>query len=298
MRINLINQVKTIVTGLGFFKSKYKLLDTASLSYEQKTIGRNFQVEGASQTKDKVTHELDFVYKPQKIKVWYPSAFSVKFKPETTGRDGDGSTKKHFRTFQTVTDFKLPQDAKYTYDYKYYWEKDKCGCSYYRTVTHKHNLNWYVPFLKTTLKPQYTFERKDDLVNSPTDEKRKEFQFVLENKYIENLTLNYTFEREKKKYSGLTTKSYKQYVNTFEAKYTFIPSRLDSKIKFSNDYKNPSDTNKTSITTATFELNYTTKDRNNKFNLKYERKNNIYLPWSESSAYRQNYTKLKYTRVF
>jgi len=84
----------------------------------------------------------------------------------------------------------------------------------------------------------------------------------------------------------------------FEAKYIFVPSRCDIKFKASQDFKEPSDTNQTDITTLTFEFNYTSKSGDDKFNLKYERKNNIYIPWSDSSAYRQNYVKLKYTKIF
>ena len=133
---------------------------------------------------------------------------------------------------------------------------------------------------------------------SPTDEKKKEYVFNIENKSIKNLELDYSYEREKKRYNGATTKEYKQYTNSFEAKYTFIPSRLDASIKAANDYKNPSDTNKTDISTLTFEMNYTSKDSDDRFNIKYEKKNNIYIPWSDSSAYYQQYVKFKYTRKF
>jgi len=148
------------------------------------------------------------------------------------------------------------------------------------------------------IKPSYTFERKNDLVLAPTDEKKKEYIFKIENKSIKNLKLDYSFERERKKFNGATTKSYKQYINTLEGKYTFIPSRFDSVLKLSKDYKNPSNTNKTIIATLTWEVNYTSKDSDDKFNFKFERKNNKYLPWSDSSAYHQKYLSLKYTKKF
>lgn len=279
-------------------KSKYKFYDTVSITYEQKAVGKNFKVEGASQTQDKITHTANWVYKPKDPKTWSIQSQTFKWKPEGTNLDGGSEDSKYYRTFQSVTDVKLPQNAKFTSDYKYYKEKDKCGCSGYKTLTFKNSLDWTIAGLKTTLKPSYTFERKDDMATSPTDEKKKEYMFSIKNKSIKNLELDYAFEREVKKFNGATTKAYRQYIHSFEAKYTFIPSRLDAKIKASQDYKNPSDTNKTDIDTVTFELNYTSKDRNDKFNLKYERKHNTYLPWSDSSAYRQNYIKAKYTKKF
>ncbi len=281
-------------------KSKYKFFDTVTLSYEQKRIGRNFKVEGASQTQNKMTHALDVVYKPQKPRTWFISSQTFKFKPERTNLDGLANDKKSYMTYQSVTDFKLPQDAKYTLDCKYYREKDKCFCADYKTITVKNSLDWTIKGTKTKIKPSYTFERKDDLLASgqATDEKKKEYIITIENKSIKNLELDYSWEREIKDFSGATTKQYSQYINTFEAKYTLIPSRLDTSIKASQDFKNPSDTNKTDITTLTYELNYTSKSGDDKLQFKYERKNNIYLPWSDSSAYRQNYWKLKYTKKF
>ena len=279
-------------------KSKYKVMDTVSLNYEQKAVGRNFKVEGASQTRDKTSHTIDFIYKPKKPKIWFPSNHSIRFKPEIVSPDGGGTTKQRFTTVQSITDFKLPQDSKFIFDYKYYREIDKCVCTNYLTTTIKSKLEYNLKSIQTKIKPSYTFERKDDKVLSPTDEKKKEYVFNIENKSIKNLELDYSYEREKKRYNGATTKEYKQYTNSFEAKYTFIPSRFDASIKASNDYKNPSDTNKTDISTLTFEMNYTSKDSDDRFNIKYEKKNNIYIPWSDSSAYYQQYLKFKYTRKF
>ncbi|MCK5178006.1 MAG: hypothetical protein KAR32_00620 [Candidatus Omnitrophica bacterium] len=279
-------------------KSKYKVMDTISLNYEQKAIGRNFKVEGASQTQDKTSHTINLIYKPKSPKVWFPSSHTIKFKPEIVSPDGGGTSKARYTTVQSVTDFKLPQDSKFTFDYKYYREIDKCDCTNYLTTTIKSRLEYNLKSIQTKIKPSYTFERKDDMVASSTDEKKKEYVFNIENKSIKNLELDYSFEREKKKYNGATTKSYRQYINSFEAKYTFIPSRLDASIKASNDLKNPSDTNKTDISTLTFELNYTSKNGDDRFNIKYEKKDNIYLPWSDSSAYYQQYMKFKYTKKF
>ena len=279
-------------------KSKYKIMDTISLNYEQKAIGRNFKVEGASQTQDKTSHTIDLIYKPKNPRTWFPSSQTIKFKPEIVSPDGGGTTKQRFTTVQSVTDFKLPQDSKFIFDYKHYREIDKCVCTDYLTTTIKSSLEYNLKSIQTKIKPSYTFERKDDKVLSPTDEKKKEYVFNIENKSIKNLELDYSFERERKKYNGATTKSYKQYTNSIEAKYTFIPSRLDVSIKGSNDYKNPSDTNKTEISVLTFEMNYTSKNGDDRFNIKYEKKDNIYIPWSDSSAYYQQYMKFKYTRKF
>jgi tetratricopeptide (TPR) repeat protein len=279
-------------------KSKYQVMDTVSLNYELKKIGRNFKVEGASQTQDKTSHTIDFIYKPKNPRMWFPSSHSIQFKPEIVSPDGGGESKIRYSTVQSVTDFKLPQDSKFIFDYKYYHEIDKCDCTNYQTMTFKNSFEYNLNFIQTKLKPSYTFERKDDMVLSPTDEKTKEYIFNIENTSIKNLELDYSFERERKKYNGATTKSYRQYVNTVEAKYTFIPSRLDAAIKASNDYKNPSDTNKTDISTLAFEANYTSKNGDNKFNVKYEKKNNLYVPWSDTSAYYQQYLRFKYTRKF
>ncbi|MFC1510550.1 tetratricopeptide repeat protein [Candidatus Omnitrophota bacterium] len=281
-----------------YLKAKHKIYDTATFTYEQKAIGRNFKVEGASQTQDKITHSMDLVYKPQKPRTWLIQSQTFKYKPEQTNPDGGGSSKKQINTFQSISEFKLPQDAKYTFDYKSYREKDKCDCSNYSTITIKNSLDLKIPKWKTTFKPSYTFERKNDIIPSATDEVKKEYVFTIENKSIKNLELDLSIELETKKYDGATTKSYHQYIHSFEAKYTFIPSRLDSKLKLSNDFKDPSDTNETDISTILWELNYTSKDGDDKFAVKYERKLNIYLPWSDSSAYRQNYAKIKYTRKF
>ncbi|MFT5387204.1 MAG: hypothetical protein ACI9E5_000331, partial [Candidatus Omnitrophota bacterium] len=108
----------------------------------------------------------------------------------------------------------------------------------------------------------------------------------------------YSWEREAKKFNGATTKSYHQYISSLQAKYSFIPSRSDLKLKWAQDFKNPSDTNKTDIETYTLEYNFTSKDYDDKFNLSFERKLNVYKPWSDTSAYKQNYIKLKYTRKF
>ncbi len=279
-------------------KSKYQVMDTVSLNYEMKKIGRNFKVEGASQTQDKTSHTIDFIYRPKDPKMWLPSSHSIQFKPEIVSPDGGGDSKIRYTTVQSVTDFKLPQDSKFIFDYKYYREIDKCDCTNYQTMTFKNSLEYNLAAINTKLKPSYTFERKDDRIASPTDEKTKEYVFNIENTSIKNLELDYSFERERKKYNGATTKSYRQYTHEIEAKYTFIPSRLDATITASNDYKNPSDTNKTDISTLAFEANYTSKDGDNKFNVKYEKKDNVYIPWSDSSAYYQQYVKFKYTRKF
>jgi len=278
--------------------SEYKLLDTATLSYDMKLIERNFEVEGASQTEDKLTHEMELEYKPKNPKNWLIKEQTFKFKPEILDRDGSETDKKHYRTFQSITDFKLPQDAEYTFDYKYYRERDKCDCADYRTITTKNSLDWDIEGWKTSIKPEYTFERKNDMLASATDEKKNEYKFTVENTSFENWTLESAWEYERKKYDGATTKSYSQFIHTFEVEYDIIPSRCDVTFKASQDFKNPSDTNKTDIATLSLDFSYTSKSGDDKFEIKYERKNNIYMPWSDSSSYRQNYIKFKYTHDF
>ena len=278
-------------------KWEYKPITELQFSYEQKNIGRNFEVEGAYQTADKLSRAFDFKYTPSSPKTWRVQSLTVSLKPEETNFTGDGADKKHYRTFQTVTDFKLPQDAKYTIDWKYYREHDKCDCTNYRTRTLKNSLDWDIPWIKTSFKPSFVFERKDDKVPSATDEKKKELIVSLENTSIKDLILKYSYETESKHYNGATTKTYHQYVQSFESKYNFT-SLCDLTFKASRDLKNPSDTDKTDVVTYSAELNYTTKDRNDIFKFKYEKKNNFYKPWSDSSAYRQDYFKFEFTHKF
>lgn len=281
-----------------YFKSEYTPQKEYSFAYEQKVIGKNFKVEGAYQTEDKLSRTITTKYTAANPKAWRIKSVNMKFMPEETNYTGNFDSRKTYKTFQPVTSFQLPQNAKLTVDYKYYRELDKCNCSNYRTRTVKTDLDWEIKNTKTTVKPSYTFERKDDRIDSATDEKMKEMVMILENTAIKNITLKLSAEREIKTYIGATTKSYKQYVYSWETKYSVIPSRLDLNIKLSRDKKNPSDTNETDVTTITSGLDYTSKDRSHKLSLKIERKNNIYLPWSDTSAYRQNYAKLKYTHNF
>ncbi|MFT5388230.1 MAG: hypothetical protein ACI9E5_001366, partial [Candidatus Omnitrophota bacterium] len=162
------------------FTAKFQPFDVMSVSYDFKNIGRNFEIEGASQTQDKITHEFDLIYNPRDPKTWSLKTQTFTIKPEITGANGGGATKKQYRTFQSVSTFLLPQDATYIFDYKYYRERDKCGCSDYLTRTYDHAFNWLMPKFKTTFKPGYSFERKNDITASATDEKKKEYTFTIE----------------------------------------------------------------------------------------------------------------------
>lgn len=280
------------------FNSKYTPVNESTFSYEQKTIKKNFEVEGAYQTADKISHTISYQYNPSNPKTWDIKSLTLQFKPEETNFLGGGSTKQRYRTFQPVISFKLPQDAKLTSDYKYYREYDKCDCTNYRTRTLKTDLDWEIPGLKTTVKPAYTFERKDDRIVLATDEKAKTYSFSIENTSIKNLSLELSAEEERKQYIGATTKSYREKDYSFETKYSFIPSINEVTFKISRDKKHPTDTNKTELVTLSLSWDLNSKDGNDKLNLKYERKNNIYEPWSDTSAYRQNYVKVKYTHKF
>lgn len=280
------------------FKTQYKPVNQFNFSYEQKAIRKDFKVEGAYQTEDKISHTINAQYQPSNPQTWDIKALSLKFQPEESNFRGNGPTKKKYRTFQPVISFKLPQDAKLGFDYKYYREYDKCLCSTYRTRTFKTNLDWEIEKLKTTVKPEYTFERKDDRVASPTDEKMKKYSLGIENQSITNLTLKASVEEERKQYVGLTTKAYRKTYYNFETKYALIPYRSDLTFQATRDRKHPSDTNKTESITLSLTWDYTTKNTDDKITLKVERKLNIYEPWSESSAYRQNYAKLQFTHKF
>ncbi|MCP4652288.1 MAG: hypothetical protein GY858_02740 [Candidatus Omnitrophica bacterium] len=281
-----------------YAKFTYKPQKEYTFSYEHTGVEKSFKVEGAYQTEDKLSHIINAQFKPSEPKTWSLKSLSLKFQPEETNFRGYGTSRKKYRTFQPVVDIKLPDDAKLTLDYKYYREYDKCVCSSYRTRKLKSAIEWEAKPIKTTFKPSYTFERKDDRVAAATDENLKETVLTIENKLIKNLTVKGSIEREIKTYVGATTKSYHQHVYSAEAKYDIVPSRFDAKFKLSRDRKDSSDTNDTDIITLTWELNYTSKDRDHKIALKIERKNNTYDPWSETSAYRQNYAKLKYTYKF
>jgi tetratricopeptide (TPR) repeat protein len=280
------------------WKLKYNPTNEFNTSYEQKFIGNNYKVEGAYQTEDKLSRTLSAEYKPAQPKTWNISSLTLKFQPEETNPAGTGENLKKYKTFQPVLSLKLPQDAKLNFDYKYYREYDKCSCSNYRTRTLKQELEWEIKPAKTTIKPAFTFERKDDRISAATDEKSKKYTLVIENTAVTNLTLKFSIDGERKKYIGYTNKYYSQYTYAYETKYTFIPSRLDATLKYGHDSKHPTDTNKTKLDTMSINLNYTSQSGDDKITLSYERKNNIYEPWSETSAYRQNYLKMKIDHKF
>lgn len=296
---NLIdNTNKHLQDTAWIIKTKYTPIKPLNISYEQKQIGKNFKVEGAYQTEDRLTREISLRYQPLKPKPWSLKALSIKYTPEVDNYTGGGDSKRHYATFQSTIDIQLPQNAKYVYDYKYYSQVDKCDCNRYTTVTLTNSLDWEIKSLKTTIKPKYTFERKNDMIAAPTDEKKKEYVLSIVNNTLDKFELKYSYEYENKSYHGVTNKNYTQFIHTFEGTYSFIPRRSLLKIKISRDLKRPTDTNKTDISSAEIGYEYSTKDRNRKLYLAYERKNNIYIPWSDTSAYRENYYKVDYTQKF
>ncbi|MFH0790465.1 MAG: tetratricopeptide repeat protein [Candidatus Omnitrophota bacterium] len=277
----------------------YKPVSQWEFDYDAKRIGKNFKVEGAYQTEDKITHTWSTKYSAAKNVPWSIRSFDYKFEPAHTNiqKRGD-NTRSYYNTMQPKISFNLPQDAKVSLDYKYYYEMNTCDCTRYQTNTLKTDVEYEYKPLKTTLKPAYTFERKDDLVASPTDEKQKDVSVTLENKWVKNLTETFIWERDMKTYVGATTKSYDNMKYSWETKYAFIPNRFDCKIKASIDNKDQTDTNDIELDTLDFTADYTSKDGNTKVSLEYEHKYNLYRPWSESSAYKQKYFKLKLTRKF
>ncbi|MBU1853140.1 MAG: tetratricopeptide repeat protein, partial [Candidatus Omnitrophica bacterium] len=276
----------------------YELNNDWDFSYDLKRIGTNYEVEGAFQTADKITQTWTAKYSAPKTIPWTVRSIDIKYEPARVNLSSSDETNKLYLTFQPKISFTLPQDAKLSFDYKYYDEDQSCRCTEYRTRTLKTELEYEHKPYKTTFKPSYTFERKDDRVASPTDEKKEDFALSIENKTIDNLTLKSSIERERKTYVGASTKAYNQHKYSIEAKYDFIPSRCDSTLKLSIDDKDQTDTNDIELDTAKFSFNYTSLDKNTKLSLEYERKLNTYEPWSETSGYRQNYTKLKYTKKF
>ena len=280
------------------FKTKYAPTNQFNFSYEQKAIGNNFKVEGAYQTEDKLTHTINAQYKNAKPKAWSIDSITIKFQPEIYNFTGGGENKKKDRTFQPVMTIRLPEDAKLTFDYKYYREYDKCNCSNYRTRTLKSGLDWEIKKIKTTFKPSYTSERKDDRVPAATDETSKKWAFSIENTSFKKWTLKFSTENEAREYVGYTTKSYREHIYSFEPKYEIIPYRSDVTLKLSRDKKDPSDTNQTDFSSIGITYNFTSKSGDDKFTLQYEKKYNIYEPWSNTSAYRQNYVKVKFSHKF
>lgn len=277
----------------------YKPVSQWELDYDAKRIGKNFKVEGAYQTEDKITHTWSVKYSAAKNVPWGIRSFDYKFEPAHTNiqKRGD-NTRTYYTTMQPKISFNLPQDAKVSLDYKYYYEENTCNCTRYQTNTLKTDVEYeYKPF-KTTLKPAYTFERKNDLVTSPTDEMQKDVSVTLENKWVKNLTETFIWGRDMKTYVGATTKSYDNVKYSLETKYAFIPNRFDCKIKASMDNKDQTDTNDIELDILDFTADYTSKDGNTKVSLEYEHKYNLYDPWSESSAYKQKYLKLKLTQKF
>jgi tetratricopeptide (TPR) repeat protein len=280
------------------FGLDYELTKDWDLSYDLKRIGTNYEVEGAYQTEDKITHTWTAKYSAPRSNPWTIRSIDLKLEPAKTNLPGSDTTSKRYLTFQPKVSFTLPQEVKLSFDYKYYDEDWTCWCTRYRTRTLKTDLEYEWKKIKTTFKPSYTFERKDDRVASPTDEEKQDYKLSIENELIKNLTLKVDLERERKNYVGANTKSYNQHKYSLEAKYSFIPNRCDATFKASMDDKDQTDTNDIELDTLKFSFNYTSQDGNRKLSLEYERKLNIYEPWSDTSAYRQNYTKLKFTQKF
>ncbi|MFC1624217.1 hypothetical protein ACFL28_02725 [Candidatus Omnitrophota bacterium] len=276
----------------------YEFNDNWDLTYDMKRVGSNYELEGAYQTADKLTQTWTAKYAAPETKAWTVRSVDLKLEPARENLSSRDVTSKNYLTFQPKISFTLPEDMKLSFDYKYYDEDHSCWCTEYRTRTLKTQLEYEHEASKTTFKPTYTFERKDDRVASPTDEEKQDYEFTIENKLIENLTLKAVVERERKRYQGATNKAYNQHKYSFETKYDIIPNRYDTSLKISTDDKAQTDTNDITLNTLKFTFNYTSEDKNDKIALEYERKNNTYEPWSATSGYRQNYTKLKYTKKF
>lgn len=296
---NLLTDVKNKQDVASTFGLNYKYIPNWEMSYDLKRIGTNFKVEGAYQTQDKITHTMVTKYSAPKNIPWRIRSIDVKFEPARTNLPESGTTTTtYYRTLQPKISFNLPKEAKLSFDYKWYFERSTCECTYYRTETLKTDFEYECKPIKTTFKPSYTFERKDELVASPTDEKQKDYAFTIENKSIKNLTLKTTYERDRKNYVGANTKAYDNKKFSLETEYTFIPNRFTAAFKGSSDDKSQTDTNSIILNTFDWTFNFTSKDGNKKMVLEYERKLNIYKPWSETSAYKQNYAKMKYTQKF
>jgi hypothetical protein len=276
----------------------YKPASNWTMSYDEKRIGHNFKVEGAYQTEDKITHTFTTKYTPSKSQPWSIRSFDLKLEPARTNLNGGSDQTKYYNTAQPKISFTLPQDTKLSFDYKNYQEHWASCCTNYRTNTLATDLDYEYKPWKLTFKPGYTFERKDDRVASPTDEKMKNFRIAFEDRLIERLVLKYSISFEVKEYVGFTTKSYREHKYSFEAGYTLIPGRSTLTIKTSRDDKDPTDTNETILDTYGVDIDFTSKDGNQKFVFAYERKLNIYEPWLDTSAYRQHYMKLKFTSKF
>ncbi|MFC1631931.1 tetratricopeptide repeat protein [Candidatus Omnitrophota bacterium] len=290
-----IKNKSDLITTVGV---DYELTDNWDLSYDLKRVGANYEVEGGYQTPDKLTQTWTGKYAAPQTKPWTVRSINLKVEPARVNLSKSNETSKDYLTFQPKISFTLPQDAKLSFDYKFYHEQQSCVCTEYKTRTLKTELEYEHEASKTTFKPSFTFERKDDRVAAPTDEKKRDFTLSVENKFVDNLTLKASAERERKGYVGATTKSYNQHKYSFEAKYVFVPGRCDSSLKVSIDDKDQTDTNDIEIDTLKFTFNYTSEDKNDKLTIEYERKSNIYDPWSDTSAYRQNYAKMKFTNKF
>lgn len=296
---NLLTDVKNKQDAGSTFGISYKYIPNWELSYDLKRIGTNFKVEGAYQTQDKITQTLVTKYSAPKNIPWRIRTIDVKFEPARTNLPESGTTTTtYYRTLQPKISFNLPKEAKLSFDYKWYFERSTCECTYYRTETLKTEFEYECKPIKTTFKPSYTFERKDELTATPTDEKQKDYAFIIENKSVKNLTLKTTYERDRKNYVGTNTKAYDNKKFSLETEYAFIPNRFTATFKGSSDDKSQTDTNSILLNTFDWTFNFTSKDGNKKMVLEYERKLNIYKPWSEASAYKQNYAKMKYTQKF
>ncbi|MFC1508208.1 tetratricopeptide repeat protein [Candidatus Omnitrophota bacterium] len=276
----------------------YEFNDNWDITYDIKQIGSSYEVAGAFQTADKITETWTVKYAAPKTDPWTVRSIDLKYEPARVNLTSHDVTNKLYLTFQPKISFTLPQDMKLSFDYKYYDEDQSCWCTEYRTRTLKSELEYEHKASKTTFTPSYTFERKDDRVASSTDEEKQNYKITIENEFIENLSLKTIIERERKGYVGSSTKSYNQHKYSFETTYDFIPNRCDTTFKISIDDKDQTDTNDTEVGTAKLSFNYTSEDKNDKLAFEYERKLNVYDPWTDSSGYRQHYTKVKFTKKF
>lgn len=295
---NVHSEVKNKRDVASTFGLSFKYIPDWELSYDLKRVGTNFKVEGAYQTQDKITQTLVTKYSAPKNIPWRIRSIDVKYEPARTNLPKSGPDTVFYKTLQPKISFNLPKDAKISFDYKWYFEDHSCKCTFYRTQTLKTEFEYECKPIKTTFKPSFTFERKDDRVASPTDEKQKDYAITIENKSVNNLTVKAAYERDRKNYVGANTKAYDNKKFSLETEYAFIPNRFTTSFKGSSDDKAQTDTNNIILNTFDWTFNFTSKDGNKKMALEYERKLNIYKPWSETSAYKQNYAKMKYTQKF
>ncbi|MBN1794488.1 MAG: hypothetical protein JW844_05935 [Candidatus Omnitrophica bacterium] len=280
----------------SLFDADFEVTDEIDLGYTRKRIGKNYKLDGGSQTQDKVTDTFTFGYARSSAKRWTLDSFDLKLEWAKTNLNKDQSTRKRYRTINPQIAFTILNDAELSFDYKVYTEEWTSLSTLYKTKTLQTDLDWEWERTKTTFKPSYTFERKDDSALSATDEKKEDVSFTIENDYWDKLSFDFSVSKEHKTYVGSSTRAYTEKEYSCDVDYE-LTERWD--IGFEYSWKDRLNTTSDNYQLETLKLtaSYESASGNNSVDLTYEHKNNPYEP-NISSAYNRDYFEIEWTMDF